>query len=122
MANKKKPFQGGAKDQAKQLANKLREQMKSAEDWFQETSHSMESHSTPTKKQSRIAAKVTKGTSLSFNAAALKGVPGGHWTRMVLAAKTGTQTMSHERSARLTPELSRMNCYTTKSAVHSFGA
>lgn len=96
------------------LANLVRAQME------------MQGHCIPTKNKSRIAAKITKGTSLSFNAAALKGVPGGHWTKMVTAIETGTQVVD-ESTAEGQATLERLshspqNCYTTKSAVHHFGA
>lgn len=99
---------------SRELANRLRE--------LTGLKQEMQSHSIPTRRQSRIAAKITKHTSLSFNAAALRGVPGGHWTRMVLAKETGTQTLSFERDVLLTPQRSQQNCYTTKSAVHTYGA
>lgn len=109
-----------SREQSKSLAEKLRTSLGKSPN--RETIREMQSHCIPTKRQSRIAAKITKNTSLSFNAAALKGVPGGHWTKMVTAVETGTQTLSFEGQAKLTEERSRKNCYTTKSAVHHFGA
>jgi hypothetical protein len=89
------------------------------------TEQMMRRREVPTKRQGKKT-KLTRNTSLSFNAAALTGVPGGsrngtNLPAMMWADSTGTQVVddieSNDEAASLMRRLSKSsrNCDTTKS-------
>jgi hypothetical protein len=83
----------------------------------------MVSHEVPTKRHNKnvVSRKLTKNTRSSFNAEALRGVPGasqyGGFLQQIHAEETGTRVATPEQLQRLTR--SPQNCYTTKT-LHTY--